>query len=64
MKKKRILRQALATNKHQNRSNGCIYGDLTVFKTAAVSHLKFLKFKFFTVGTVDRRTLRHHTKIS
>ena len=35
---------------HQNRSNGCSlqrYGDLTVFKMAAVRHLGFVKFELF-----------------
>jgi len=27
------------------------YGDLTVFKMAAVRHLGFVKFKFFNGGT-------------
>jgi len=41
---------------HQHWSNGCMqrYGDLTVFKMAAVRHLGFVKFDFLTVGSVKR----------
>ena len=49
------LREVLGTNMHhyakfnQNWSKGCrdtLYGDLTVYRTAAVCHLGFLKFNF------------------
>jgi len=38
------------------------YGDLAVFKMAAVCHGGFLKFKFLTVWTVKRPTLHHRAK--
>jgi len=38
------------------------YGDLTVFKMAAVCHLWFLKLKCLTVGTLKRPILQHRTK--
>ena len=40
------------------------YGDLTVFKMAAVRHFGFGKFKFFlTVWAVKRRILLIHAKL-
>jgi len=38
------------------------YCNLTVFKTAAVRHLGFLKFKFLTVVAVKNPILQHRTK--
>jgi len=38
------------------------YGDLTVFKMAAVRHLGFVKFKFLMVGAVKRPILHQRTK--
>jgi len=38
------------------------YGDLTVFKIAAVRHLRFVKFNFLTIGAVKRPILHQHTK--
>ena len=38
------------------------YGDLTVFRIAAVRHLGFLKFNFLTVGAVKGATLHQRTK--
>jgi len=38
------------------------YGKLTVFKTAAVRRIAFVKFKFLTVGAVKRPILHQHTK--
>jgi len=39
------------------------YGDLTVFKMAAVRHLGFLKFNFFTVCMDGQKTILHqHAK--
>jgi len=38
------------------------YGNLTVFKMAAVRHLGFVKFKFLTVGEVKRHILHQRTK--
>ena len=38
------------------------YGDLTVFKMAAVCHLGFLKFNLLTVGEVKRPILHQHTR--
>jgi len=38
------------------------YGDLTVFKMAAVCHLELVKFKFLTVGEVKRPTLHQRNK--
>ena len=38
------------------------YGHLTVLKIAAVRHLGFVKFEFFTVGVVKRPILHQHTK--
>jgi len=38
------------------------YGDLTVFKMDAICHLGFLKFKFLTVGAVERSILHQHAK--
>jgi len=38
------------------------YGDLTVFKMAAVCRLGFVKFKFLTVGEVKRPFLQQLTK--
>jgi len=32
---------------HQNWSNGCRDGDLSVFKMAAIRRLGFVKFEFF-----------------
>jgi len=39
-----------------------IYGDLTVFKLAAVRHLGFWKFNFLMAWTVKRRILHNHAK--
>ena len=39
------------------------YGDLTVFKMAAVRHIGFVKFKFLTVWAVKRPILHQHTKL-
>jgi len=47
---------------HQNRSNGCRDGDLTVFKMAAVCHLGFVKFDFLMVGAVKGHILHQHNK--
>jgi len=38
------------------------YADLTVVKMAAVRHLGFVKFEFFTVGAVKRPILHQRTK--
>jgi len=38
------------------------YGDLTVFKMAALRRVGFLKFKFLTVGTVKGRIWHNRTK--
>jgi len=38
------------------------YGDLTVFKMAAVRHLGFWKFKFLTVWAVKRSILHNLAK--
>ena len=38
------------------------YGDLTVFKMAAVRHLGFVKFEIFKVGAVKRPILHHRTR--
>jgi len=38
------------------------YGDLTVFKMAAVRHPGFVKFEFLTVGAVKRPVLHQRTK--
>jgi len=38
------------------------YGDLTVFKIAAVCNLGFLKFKYLITRVVKRPILHHHTK--
>ena len=40
------------------------YGNLTVFKMAAVRRLGFVKFNFITVWTVKRPILHHRTKFS
>jgi len=45
---------------HQNRSHSC--RDITIFKMAAVRHLGFVKFKFLTVGEVQRTILHQRTK--
>ena len=38
------------------------YGDLTVFKMAAVRHLGFVKFESLTVGAVKKPILHQRTK--
>jgi len=38
------------------------YGDLTVFKMAAVRHLGFVKFDFLMVGAVEGHILHQRTK--
>ena len=38
------------------------YGDLTVFKMAAVRHLGFWKFKFLTIWAVKRPIFHNHAK--
>jgi len=38
------------------------YGDLTVFKLAAVRHLGFVKFKFLTAWVVERPILHNRAK--
>jgi len=38
------------------------YGDLTVFKMAAVCHFGLVKFKFLTVGEVKRPPLHQRNK--
>jgi len=38
------------------------YGNLTVFKMAAVRHLVFVKFEFLTAGAVKRQILYQRTK--
>jgi len=38
------------------------YGDLTVFKMAAVRHLGFWKFKFSTLWTVKKHILHNRAK--
>jgi len=38
------------------------YGDLTVFKMAAVRHLGFVKFEIFNCGAVKRPILHQWTK--
>ena len=38
------------------------YDDVTVLKMAAVRHLGFVKFEFFTVGAVKRPILHQRTK--
>ena len=47
---------------HQNWSNGCRDGDLTVFKMAAIRHLGFVKFEFLMVGAVKGHILHQRTK--
>jgi len=39
------------------------YGDLTLFKMAAVRHVGFVKFNFLAVGEVKRPIMHEHTKI-
>ena len=47
---------------HQNRSNGCRHGDLTVFNVAAVRHLAFVTFEIFNGRNGQETHLHQRTK--
>jgi len=42
---------------NQNRSRGCKFGDLTVFRMAGIRHFGFVKFYFLTVSAVKKPIL-------
>ena len=47
---------------HENRSKGCRYMAITVFKMAAVRHIRLSKIKTLTLRQVLRTNMHHRTK--